>query len=147
MTRWAGKRSRRGTEEAGYFAMTRAVVLDVASELPNNPPADINETRDGLVIRVELPGVPAADIQVLVQGATIEVAGEKKRERLAHEASILCLERAFGPFRRAFELSGCFDMAEVRAELSGGILTITVPKREERRGRPRRIPIAVPGDI
>lgn len=143
MTHRAGKRNPREPGEGGGRPIARAVVLDVASESPNSPPADVNESTDVLVIRVELPGVPAGDIHVLVQGSTIEVSGHKKRERLAQDASFLCIERVFGPFRRAFELSGCFNMSGVTAELSGGILTVAIPKCEERRGRVRRIPIAV----
>ena len=142
MTQRAGKKGAWNPGEGGVHALARAAVLEIASESPNRPPADINETAEGLVIRIELPGVPAGDIRVLVQGSTIEVAGEKGRERLAQEASFLCLERAFGPFRRAFELSGCFNMSGVTAELSGGVLTVAIPKCGERRGRARRIPIS-----
>lgn len=137
----------KGERIAGGGAVHTAasIIVDVASESPSTPPADINETAEGVVIRIEVPGVPAEDIHVMVHGSTVEVWGEKKRERIGQEASFLCLERSFGPFRRAFELAGCFNMAGVAAELSGGILTVTIPKCEERRGRARRVPIAVGG--
>jgi HSP20 family protein len=74
------------------------------------------------------------------------VAGEKKPDSSAVEASYLCVERSFGRFRRAFELSGCLNMAGVRVVLAGGVISLFVPKREERRGRARNVPIAAGPD-
>jgi|GEM_PF-581832 len=141
-----GRGGRKGElRETVVSTEARAVVFEVAREAVNQPPADINETAEDLLIRIEVPGVAAEDIQVVVHGSKVEVSGEKRPERLARSAAILCLERSFGPFRRVFDLAGCFDMAAVRAELKGGILTVAIPKRAERRGQARRIPIAVPG--
>jgi HSP20 family molecular chaperone IbpA len=71
------------------------------------------------------------------------VVGEKKRDACGAEVSFLCLERTFGKFRRTFEVTGCLNMGHVKAVLTGGILRLSIPKCEERRGRKRRILVAV----
>jgi len=117
-------------------------ILDLPGEPGFQPPADIHETEDGITIRLELPGIAAESIGVYVQGTTVEVTGEKVQGHFGTRASFLCLERTFGRFYRAFDMTGCLNMAQVTASLKGGILSLHVPKCEERRGRRRRIPIA-----
>ncbi len=107
------------------------------------PPADVIETPDTLVVRMELSGVAPDDVEVFVEGNTVVVTGEKRRDASCADASFLCLERAFGKFHRAFEMAGCLNMGEVAASLREGILVVAVPKCRERRGHRRRIPIAI----
>ncbi len=121
-------------DEARFF--------EIACEPSFFPPADIHETSRDLVLRIELPGVPAEAVAVHVTGETIEVSGVKDRDPSGEEASFLCVERSHGRFHRTFELSGSFDMGRVSAALRDGILVLTVPKCEERRGRRRRVPVA-----
>ncbi len=117
-------------------------VLDTIGEPAFLPSADVIETPDALVIRMELSGVALGDAEVFVEGNTVVVTGEKKRDASCADASFLCLERTFGKFHRAFELSGCLNMAQVTAVLRAGILVVSVTKCGERRGRRRRVPIA-----
>jgi HSP20 family protein len=105
------------------------------------PPADVNENAGELVIRVELPGVGGDEIAVFVQGENIEVMGVKKRDPCGSDISYLCLERTFGNFRRTFETTGCLNMGLVRAVLKDGVLVLSIPKCEERRGKRRRITV------
>lgn len=119
----------------------RVVVLDAAGDPGFHPPADVHETVDAVTIRMELPGVPAEGIRVLVQGAKVEVCAEKVRDHCGPDASYLCMERSFGRFYRAFDLAGCLNMSRVAAVLHSGVLVLTVPKCEERRGQKRRIPV------
>lgn len=123
-------------------ARSRMTILDLSGEPGFQPPADIHETEDGVTIRLELPGIPAGSIGVTVQGTRVEVTGEKVQEASGTPASYICLERTFGRFYRAFDMTGCLNMASVTASLKGGILSLYVPKCEERRGRRRRIPVA-----
>ena len=120
---------------------SRMTILDLAGESGFRPPADIHETEDRITIRLELPGIAADSIEVYVQGTTVEVTGEKAQEDCGPRTSFLCLERAFGRFYRAFDMTGCLNMAGVSASMKEGILSLYVPKCEERRGRRKRISV------
>lgn len=120
----------------------RVTFLDPSGEPSFLPPVDVYETASGVVIRMELPGVQGNEVAVFVQGETIEVIGEKKQDSGGSEISFLCLERTFGKFRRSFEVTGCVNTGLVNAVLAGGILLLTIPKCEERRGKRRRIKVA-----
>jgi HSP20 family protein len=49
------------------------------------------------------------------------------------------MERAFGPFSRAFSLPGSVDPDRVQAELKDGILRVIMPKMVDGRSKPIRI--------
>jgi len=117
------------------------LLLDLPVESTCQPPSDVVEVDDAVRILLEIPGVPAACVQVRVIGNRIEVTGEKGPDFPPGETSFLCLERIFGKFQRAFEVRGSVNLGEVSARMANGILVVTIPKIEERRGRERRIPV------
>lgn len=121
----------------------RVMLMDISDEAAYRPPSDVHETPDGVVIRMEIPGVSEGEVEVRVRGGRIVVAGEKRPDTAAADASYLCLERAFGRFHRAFDVSGSVNLARLTAVLKGGVLILFLPKIAERRGHERRIPIHV----
>lgn len=118
------------------------ILLDLSAEAAHRPPSDITEVDDSVRILLELPGVPAEAVQVWVRGDRIEVTGEKPPDFPKGETSFLCLERGFGKFCRMFEVAGPVNLGKISARQKDGVLTITIPKVAERRGRERRVPVA-----
>jgi HSP20 family molecular chaperone IbpA len=55
------------------------------------------------------------------------------------------VERIFGKFHRAFDVSGSVNLARMTAVLKGGVLILFLPKVSERRGQERRIPVVTEG--
>jgi HSP20 family protein len=51
------------------------------------------------------------------------------------------VERAYGSFSRTFSLPPTVDAANVTAEYKDGVLTVTLPQREE--ARPKQIEVKV----
>ena len=131
-------------EEGGAARRTgHVLLLDLPVDSACQPPSDVVEVDDSVRVLLEIPGVPAASVQVRVLGNRIEITGEKTPDFPAGETSFLCLERIFGKFQRAFEVRGSVNLGEVSARVANGILVITIPKVEERRGRERRIPVEI----
>jgi HSP20 family protein len=122
------------------------------SSVPNlagtcQPLCDVFETDEALELVVDACGISATALRVVVRQDVILVAGEKSPRPLPPTHSYHLLEREFGRFARAIRVAGAFDIAAARAVLRAGQLTVVLPKREERRGRPHRIPIeAAPTD-
>jgi len=143
MTRTPERRDREeGADIVLRESVGRVTFLDTSGEPAFLPPVDVFENASSVVIRMELPGVREKEVAVFVQGETIEVIGEKKQDTGGSEVSFLCLERTFGKFRRSFEVTGCVNTGLAHAELSGGVLLLSIPKCEERRGKRRRIKVA-----
>ena len=106
------------------------------------PSVDIYETdKHDLVLRAELPGMSREDIDVTVENSTIILKGEKKFDAEVKEENYRRIERSYGTFHRSFTLPNTVDAAKVAAEYKNGVLTITLPFREE--SKPRTINVEV----
>ena len=103
-----------------------------------NPPVDIHEEGDKIVMAVELPGFTEEEISINVDDGRLTVSGErsfeKKEDRDYHR-----VERYYGKFQRTFQLPTTVDVNNVDARLENGILTLTAGKREE--AKPRQIKV------
>jgi HSP20 family protein len=105
------------------------------------PPVDIYETENDIVLKAELPGVDPKDVEVRVEDNTLYLKGERKFEKEVKDENYHRVERAYGSFARSFTLPNSIDSENVKADYKDGLLTLTMPKREE--AKPKRIKIAV----
>ncbi len=122
----------------------RLSVLDRSDRLPCtewSPAVDVFESRDRLVVVIEVPGLPPESLRVLFRERELVLAGERRARRAGTGSSFLCLERPHGRFERTIALDVPVDAARACATLAGGILTVSLPRLRERRGRETTIPI------
>jgi HSP20 family protein len=105
------------------------------------PPVDIYETDNDIVVKTELPGVDPKDVEVKVEDNTLYLKGERKFEREVNDENYHRVERSYGTFARSFSLPNSIDSEKVKAEYKDGVLTLTMPKREE--AKPKTIKINV----
>jgi len=105
------------------------------------PAVDIYETEGTLVVKTELPGIDPKDVEVRVEENTLYLKGERKFEDEVKNGNYHRVERAYGTFTRSFALPGSVDPDKVTAEYKDGLLTITIPKREE--AKPKAVKINV----
>jgi HSP20 family protein len=109
------------------------------------PNVDICESAEAVTVRVELPGIDRDDIRVTIQGGMLRIQGIKREAATALERlSYYCLERRYGRFDRQMGLDRIVDASRSRATLVNGILTIEIPRIEDRRGQ--LFEIAIEGD-
>jgi len=106
------------------------------------PPVDIFETAShDLVIKAELPDMTREDIAVTVEHNTLTVKGTKKTPADVPEEQFRRMERRYGTFARSFTLPNTVDASKVTADYKNGVLTVTLPYKEE--VRPRTISVEV----
>ncbi|MBV9928681.1 MAG: Hsp20/alpha crystallin family protein [Acidobacteria bacterium] len=124
------------------------VALQEASEMAAGesgaawlPAADVCESDECVTVTVELPGVRAEQLEVTLTNEELRVRGRKRRGAPRGVISHLCSERSFGPFARAITLRWPVRMDAVTAELKDGLLTVRLPKLEDRRGVEHRIEV------
>jgi HSP20 family protein len=99
------------------------------------PPVDLCETQDAINLRVELPGVSADQIKIGLCNTKLRIWGEKKRRPARRRIiSYLCSERSYGKFNRVVPLRWTLNVRGAEAELKNGILSIRLPKLDDRRG-------------
>jgi len=105
------------------------------------PAVDIYETADSIVIKAELPDVDQKDIEVRIEDSTLTLRGERRHEDEVKKENYHRIERYYGTFQRSFSLPSTVDQENVVAICEKGVLTITLPKKEET--KPKQINIAV----
>ena len=99
------------------------------------PPLDIYETAGHFSVEVEIPGVDIADLEVSVASGMLFVEGVKEEVFEHGRVNFLCMERTFGFFRRVVPLPHPIDPTRIKAVYRLGILAISIPKVEEKRGQ------------
>ena len=107
-----------------------------------HPSLDVLETDRSVEIVMDVAGVPADAIRVLFRSGVIIIAGEKAPHAAGPHQQFHLVEREFGRFARAVRLNGAFDMQGARATLRDGELWVSLPRLDDRRNKPHRIPVA-----
>ena len=90
----------------------------------------------------EMPGFQEGDLSVEVMRGALVIEGVKREEHRREKVNYLCMERAYGRFRRLLELPTACDTRRLAATYRRGILVITIPRVSERRGEKRPVEIA-----
>ena len=88
-----------------------------------------------------MAGLPAESLKVAFRDHSLVVTGERRARRTGSRVSCQCLGRASGRFERVLPLEMPVDIAKAKATLEEGLLTVTLPRLRERRGRETVIPI------
>jgi HSP20 family protein len=115
---------------------------DVLSRGEWMPPVDIYETDNHeLVLKTELPGIKREDIDIRLENNLLTLRGERKRENDVKDEHYHRVERSYGTFSRSFTLPATVNTEKVSADFKDGVLTITLPTREE--AKPRQIQVNV----
>jgi HSP20 family protein len=105
------------------------------------PPCDIYETDKEVVIKAELPAVKKENVFVSLENNTLTIRGEREFEEETKRENYHRVERAYGAFMRAFTLPTFIEPNKILAEFKDGLLTITLPKRED--AKPKLIDVKV----
>ena len=103
------------------------------------PLMDVVETKEGITLKVEVPGMKQEDINISLEDNTLTVKGERKHESEVNEEGYTRFERSYGTFQRSVALPPTMDTERVKATYKDGVLEIQLPKREE--ARPKTIKV------
>ena len=112
-----------------------------AAGRPWLPAVDMHETKDELVLRVELPGVREKDVTVSITGDLLTIKGERRWDDQSKDQTLLHVERVYGQFERLIQLPMAVQADKVKAAYRDGLLEIKLPKAEEL--KPREIKIEI----
>lgn len=103
------------------------------------PPVDVYETVDALVLQVELPGVSKDAVNVELHEHTLTLSGERTREPAVTGGQYHREEGRYGAFQRAFRMPTIVDQAKIQATYKDGVLALRLPKQAT--ATPQGIPI------
>lgn len=104
-----------------------------------SPPVDIAQEGDHYIVKADLPGMKKDEIEITLNGDTLTISGEKKKENETKEDNYYRSERYYGRFSRSLALPSTVDANKIEASYKEGVLSVTIPKSEE--ARPKQIKI------
>ncbi len=104
-----------------------------------SPSADISETEKEYVVRAELPGMKKEDVKVTMSDGFLTIEGERKLQKEDKDEKFHRVEQTYGYFNRSFALPDNILADAIRCESKDGVLTVHVPKTEQR--KPREITV------
>jgi HSP20 family protein len=107
------------------------------------PAVDIYETEQELVVKADLPDIKPEELDIRVENNILTIRGERKFEKNVSESNYLRVERSYGAFSRSFSLANTVNTEAIKAAYNNGVLTLSVPKREE--AKPKQIKVNVEG--
>ncbi len=94
------------------------------------PPIDVYETDDRYVVTAELPGLARDGIELALDAARLTIRGTRtdspaRGGEIVHFHQV---ERGHGAFSRTFEFADRIEVSAVTADLTDGVLTVSLPK-------------------
>ena len=95
------------------------------------PSAELSETDEAVMLKLELPGVKPEDVDIQATKEAIYITGERKEETKSEENGVTRSEFRYGKFSRSIGLPALIDNTKISAEYKEGILNLTLPKAEE----------------
>ena len=97
---------------------------------PWSPAIDVYETQDKYVVVAEVPGLTREQVDLALEESRLTIRAHRMdRARAASEiVRFHQVERGHGGFARTFEFAHKIDVEKVSADLSEGVLSITLPK-------------------
>src|SRR5256884_8251938 len=111
---------------------------------PWAPEVDIYETENELVVKADLPDVNPQDLDIRVESNILTIRGERKFDKKVNEDNYLRIERSYGSFSRSFSLANSVNSEAIKADYQNGVLTLSIPKREEAKPKQIKVNVATP---
>lgn len=99
------------------------------------PAAEIEETQEAVVLKLEVPGLEAKDLDVEVTAEAVAIKGERREETKTEEKGVTRSEFRYGSFQRVIPLPARVQNDKVEAEYKNGILHLNLPKAEEEKNK------------
>lgn len=101
---------------------------------------DIRETENAYILESDLPGFSREDIHAEIKDGYLTIRAEHRSENEDKNESYLRRERSYGSFSRTFDLDG-IDAEAITASFKNGVLTLELPKMQQKVEEARRVEI------
>ena len=102
------------------------------------PRVDVLETSEEFLLSADLPGTGPGEVEVRYDKGVLTLHGTVEDRGNGEMHTLLC-EYGVGDFERSLEVGDAIDAKRIQAEISDGVLTVHLPKKES--AKPRRIDV------
>ena len=92
------------------------------------PAADIYQTPEGWIVKVELAGVAAEDLEIEVEGNTLYIAGTRRDKTCRKGISYRQMEITYSRFEKTLQFPASIEGAKLEHNYENGLLFIYLKK-------------------
>lgn len=108
----------------------------------NSPAVNVSEDEKGYTIEVAAPGIARDAFNLEVENDVLTISTGQKENKEEQKQNFLRREFNYQTFKRSFQLNETIDQEQIRATHNAGILTLSLPKKEEEvQKAPRQIEV------
>jgi HSP20 family protein len=105
------------------------------------PSVDVHESPEAIVLTADVPGARPDGVDITFEENTLTLhATVAPRADQGHARRAVHREYGIGDYTRQFTITEPIDRDRIKAGLTNGVLTVTLPKAES--ARPRKIPVS-----
>ncbi|WP_127085666.1 Hsp20/alpha crystallin family protein [Dulcicalothrix desertica] len=108
------------------------------------PVAELQETEQAFMLKLELPGVEAKDVDIQVAEKAVSISAERKSGTKTETDGKVRSEFYYGKFQRVIPLPARIQNTDVKAEYKDGILNLTLPKAEAEKNKVVKVNLEQP---
>lgn len=102
----------------------------------NMPSVNVIEGKDDFKIEVAAPGLNKEDFKIDLDSNVLTITSEKEEKNEEENQRYMRREFSYSSFKRSFSMPQSVDSSNIKATHNNGVLTITIPKKEEAKERP-----------
>jgi len=102
------------------------------------PPVNIKENETSFNIELAIPGFKKSDVNIAVDDAVLTVSSDVASQNSEQKADYTKKEFSLVSFERSFTLPESIDESKIEANYEDGILSLSLPKKEEALPKPKR---------
>lgn len=108
----------------------------------SRPAVNISEDDKGYTIELAVPGVAKDKFSLEIENDVLTLSSEQNEIKDEQKQNYLRREFNYQSFKRSFELPETIDQEQINASINAGILTLSLPKKEEEiQKAPRQIEV------
>ncbi len=99
----------------------------------SDPAANIIESNEAFTLDIAAPGMKKDDFRINLENNILSISTELEDLKREEGKNYTRKEFYYGSFSRAFTLPKTIDLESIKADYEAGILTITLPKKQDER--------------
>lgn len=121
--------------ENDFFLMP----MHLRREMEKSMPAvNIRDKEKEYVIEVAAPGMKKEDFNIDMEEGTLNISCQKEEEKSDEKENFRRREYNYSSFNRSFNLPENVKPEDIKAHYENGILSLTVPKKQQEQDRPKK---------
>ena len=116
--------------------------LNSRSSNGTSPAVNVSEDEKGYTIEVAAPGISRKEFNLELENDVLTISTEHKESKEEKKKNFLRREFNYQTFKRSFQLPETINQEAIKATHDAGVLTLTLPKKEEEiQKAPRQIEV------